>query len=146
MPFLTALLATTVGSLHAQPYSLDWFTLDGGGGTTTGGVYSVSGTVGQPDAGELSGGPVTLVGGFWGMIAAIQTDGAPYLSVTRSNGVVLVSWPQPAPGWQLEWTAVLPSAPSAWTLIPAPYPVSGTNWIVIEPAPVGNRFYRLHKP
>ncbi len=80
------------------------------------------------------------------MIAAIQTDGAPCLSVTRSNGAVLVSWPQPAPGWQLEWTAVLPSAPNAWTLIPPPYPVSGTNWVVIEPAPAGNRFFRLHKP
>jgi hypothetical protein len=28
----------------AQPYTLDWFTIDGGGGTSTGGVYSVSGT------------------------------------------------------------------------------------------------------
>jgi hypothetical protein len=29
---------------------LDWFTIDGGGGTSTGGVYAVSGTIGQPDA------------------------------------------------------------------------------------------------
>lgn len=34
----------------AQSYSIDWFTIDGGGGTSTGGVYSVSGTIGQPDA------------------------------------------------------------------------------------------------
>ena len=28
----------------AQSYSIDWFTIDGGGGTSTGGVYSVSAT------------------------------------------------------------------------------------------------------
>ena len=36
----------------AQSYQIDWFTIDGGGGTSTGGVYSVSGTIGQPDAGD----------------------------------------------------------------------------------------------
>ena len=34
----------------AQQYSIDWSTIDGGGGTSTGGVYSLSGTIGQPDA------------------------------------------------------------------------------------------------
>jgi hypothetical protein len=33
---------------RAQSYSIDWFTIDGGGGTSTG-VYSVSGTIGQQD-------------------------------------------------------------------------------------------------
>jgi hypothetical protein len=37
-------------------YSLDGQTIDGGGGTSTGGVYSVSGTLGQPDAIAMSGG------------------------------------------------------------------------------------------
>ena len=38
-----------------QSYSIDWSTIDGGGGTSTGGVYTVSGTIGQPDAGTMSG-------------------------------------------------------------------------------------------
>jgi len=46
----------------------------------------------------MSGGSFTLVGGFWGIIAAVQTPGAPYLSVTRSNATVIVSWPKPAEG------------------------------------------------
>ena len=29
--------------------------IDGGGGTSTGGVYSVSGTIGRPDAAAMSG-------------------------------------------------------------------------------------------
>ena len=36
----------------AQNYSIDWFTIDGGGGTSTGGVYQVSGTIGPLDAGQ----------------------------------------------------------------------------------------------
>jgi hypothetical protein len=43
-------------SASAQSYSIDWFTIDGGVGTSTGGVYSVSGTIGQPDAGVGGGG------------------------------------------------------------------------------------------
>ena len=46
-------------------YSLDWWTVDGGGGTATGGDYTLSGTVGQADANVLTGGEYTLSGGFW---------------------------------------------------------------------------------
>ena len=50
----------------AQPYDLSWYTIDGGGGTSTGGSFSLSGTIGQPDAGvPLTGGAFTLTGGFW---------------------------------------------------------------------------------
>jgi len=40
-------------------------TIDGGGGTSTGGSYELSGTIGQPDAGQMSGGSYALTGGFW---------------------------------------------------------------------------------
>src|SRR5947209_1245364 len=87
---------------RAQNYSIDWFTIDGGGGTSTGGVYAVSGTIGQPDAGHMSGGNFTIDGGFWGIIAAIQTPGAPLLRVflTATNTVV-VAWPAPSTGFSL---------------------------------------------
>ena len=51
-------------------FELSWFTVDGGGGTSTGGDFVLRGTIGQPDAGDLSGGDFTLRGGFW------QTFGA----------------------------------------------------------------------
>jgi hypothetical protein len=48
-------------------YDLTWSTVDGGGHTfSTGGGYGLGGTVGQPDAGSLTGGGYALVGGFWG--------------------------------------------------------------------------------
>jgi len=49
-----------------QTYTLNWWTVDGGGATlSTGGGYSLGGTAGQPDAGVLDGGGYTLGGGFW---------------------------------------------------------------------------------
>lgn len=57
-----------IGSASALAgYTLDWWTVDGGGTTfSAGGSYSLGGTIGQPDAGTSSGGTYTLVGGFWG--------------------------------------------------------------------------------
>ncbi|MHC4501234.1 MAG: hypothetical protein ACYS21_19225, partial [Planctomycetota bacterium] len=46
-------------------YDISWSTIDGGGGTSTGGNYALVGTIGQPDAGDMSGGDYQLHGGFW---------------------------------------------------------------------------------
>jgi hypothetical protein len=40
-------------------------TIDGGGGTSSGGIYTLSGTAGQADAGSASGGVYQLRSGFW---------------------------------------------------------------------------------
>jgi len=49
-------------------YSIDWYKISGGG-TSSGGTYQVSGTLGQPDAGGMLGGGVySLTGGFWSLI------------------------------------------------------------------------------
>ncbi len=58
---------TTDPSAPQSGYDLSWYTLDGGGATfSTGGSYSLGGSIGQPDAGSLSGGSYQLNGGFWG--------------------------------------------------------------------------------
>jgi hypothetical protein len=54
------------GTATAETYSIDSYTIDGGGGVAAGGGYSLNGTVGQPDAGRSSGGSFALAGGFWG--------------------------------------------------------------------------------
>jgi hypothetical protein len=47
-------------------YEISWYTIDGGGAQNlTGGSYSLSGTIGQYDAGSQSGGSYTLNGGYW---------------------------------------------------------------------------------
>lgn len=142
---LFSLLLPAMG--FAQQYSINWSTADGGGGISTGSVYTVSGTVGQPDAGTMSGGTYTLSGGFWGVVAAVQTEGAPYLSVVRSNNTVAVSWPLPATGWLLHATTNLVAGGSVWTEIPPPYQTNGVNLQFTAAAPLeAKRFYRLHRP
>ena len=106
-------------------YSVDWPTIDGGGGTSTGGVYTVSSTIGQPDAGQMTGGNYTLQGGFWGLIAAIQTPGAPLLTITHTTtNTVIVSWPSTATGFNLQTNTTLAtpsgSAARATTRIGSP--------------------------
>jgi hypothetical protein len=61
------LLSVMVRALEpTEGYDLSWYTIDGGGHTwSTGGTYTLGGTVGQPDAGNLAGGTYTLGGGFW---------------------------------------------------------------------------------
>lgn len=61
-----ALIILTGLSSAGADYALDWYTIDGGGEMlSTGGNYELSGTVGQPDAGQMSGGTYTLTSGFW---------------------------------------------------------------------------------
>lgn len=61
---VTALAAAAAAASGAQ-LAIDWFSIDAGGATTiTGGGFSMSVTVGQPDIGRLNGGGIEYVGGF----------------------------------------------------------------------------------
>ena len=141
---LIGLLLPSLGV--AQNYSVDWFTIDGGGGLSTGGVYTVSGTIGQPDAGLMSGGNFTLQGGFWGVVSLIQTPGAPLLSITLTNRNVTISWPKPADGFLLEQTNRLTGSPGLWPGVSSGYVTNSTNISVTLPASPGNQYFRLRKP
>jgi hypothetical protein len=46
-------------------YELNWNTIDGGGGQSSGGPYVLAGTTGQPDADWSRGDGYELLGGFW---------------------------------------------------------------------------------
>ena len=135
----------SISTVVAQNYSIDWMTIDGGGGTSTGGVYSVSGTIGQPDAGRMSGGNFTLDGGFWGIIAAVQTPGAPLLRIVRTaTNTVVVAWPSPSTGFSLQRNAVVGT--TNWLGVTNAVSVVGSeNQIIVAP-PAGNQFYRLFRP
>jgi len=136
------LLSAFCFSAQAQ-YSIDWSTIDGGGGTSTGGVYSVTGTIGQPDAGAMSGGNFTLEGGFWGIIAAVQTPGAPLLTISRTTtNTVAVTWPSPSTGWTLQQNTNNVSSLN-WSNITSGILEDGTTKTFIVNPSTGNRFYRL---
>ena len=136
---LMATLAT-IAAAHAQ-YSVDWSTIDGGGGTSTGGVYSVSGTLGQPDAGgPMTGGQYSVTGGFWALPTAIQVTGAPTLTIVPATpGNATLAWTPATAGFVLQETLSL--SPTNWV-----NSVSGATNPVIVPATLPTKFYRLFKP
>jgi hypothetical protein len=137
-----ALFAWNAG---AQNYSIDWYKIAGGGGTSTGGVYTVSGTIGQPDASQqaMTGGNYSLVGGFWSLLA-VQTPGAPSLTIARTTtNTVAVFWPSPSTGWNLQQNTNSVSSVN-WSNVTATIQDDGTTKTLIVIPPTGNRFYRLN--
>lgn len=64
----------------ADTYTIDWYTIDGGGTmSTSGGAYTLSGTIGQYDAGTQSGGDYKLNGGFWGFLDSLSKLNLPLI-------------------------------------------------------------------
>lgn len=138
-------MTSAVGfSALGQSYAIDWYKIAGGGGASTGGVYAVTGTIGQPDAcATLTGGSYSLVGGYWALISVMQTPGAPTLYISNSGNAVTVFW-QNISGWGLQQNANLAltnnwSANNSWTT------TNGTNYLNLS-SPTGNLFFRLQHP
>jgi hypothetical protein len=59
------LLMISAASTANGQYEITWSTVDGGGGSSSGGPYTLTGTIGQPDAAYSAGGQYELLGGFW---------------------------------------------------------------------------------
>ena len=130
-------LLNSVGAQIAD----SWFTVDGGGGTSTGGQLGLSGTAGQPDAGIMSGSGYILYGGFWGMVAGW----APRMTITYANGSVTICWPLISAGYLLEQSDSL--VRPDWSQVgsqPAQTDAV-TQCITLQSGPTP-KFYRLRRP
>lgn len=137
---LLALLAGLL-SASAPPYTIDWWTVDGGGGMdATGGPFVLSGTAGQPDAGILGGG--ILDGGFWGLIGPVPQG----LSISRIGSNVFISWPSPSTGFNLQVCTDL--GLNNWSYYSGPPNIqdNGTIKSLTLPATTTPRFFRLRNP
>ena len=73
-------LAAALGT-RAQSYSIDRVVIAGGSGTSAGGTFALSGTIGQPDAGAMTGGSYSLAGGFWGGFSTLPPAGSVIIKV-----------------------------------------------------------------
>jgi hypothetical protein len=123
-----------------QSYTIDWYKIAGGGGPLSGGNYSLNGTIGQPDAsGAMSGGQYSVTGGFWSLYA-VQTPGAPLLTIAYLGNQAIVSWLPSVTGWTLQTNANL--ATPTWGNYLGPV---GNNAATNAP-PKGNVFFRLTHP
>jgi hypothetical protein len=142
---LCGALATLAFQVEGRQYAVGWYKISGGGGTSTGGAYSVSGTIGQPDAsGVMSGGNYSVTGGFWSLIAPVQTPGAPTLSIQLSGNTVMVYWPSPSTGFNPQVNTNLATA--NWVTPAETVQDNGSIKYLLVSPPAGNRFYRLKKP
>ena len=144
LPFIILLLTGAL-SCHAQ-YNINWSKIAGGGATTpsTGGVYTVRGTLGQPDvSGAMTNGAYAVTGGFWPGVNLLQTPGAPLLAAEPlGGGNVRVFWPLPATGFVLDQSLTVTGS---WSQVALPYATNATHISIIVPT-AGNKFYRLRKP
>jgi len=138
---LSIALALFAGLFYAsaQPYTIDWFTIDGGGGMNgTGGTFTLSGTIGQPDAGILGGG--MLDGGFWGLVGPLQ----PLLTITRSSNNIIISWPSPSTGFVLQENTDLSGG--VWNNVAQVPSDNGVIKSVTGPPSSVAKYYRLKNP
>ncbi len=142
---IVAVLSTLCLSAGAQSYAINWYKIAGGGGTSSGGSFSLSGTIGQPDAsGALTGGNYSLVGGFWGIVSVAQTPGAPTLYIRGAGNTVTVFW-QAVTGWSLRQSSDLVTPIASWASNSSFTTSGGTNYLSLT-NPSGNQYFRLSNP
>jgi len=95
------------GFVRGQALNAAWNTVDAGGGVSAGGVYVLSGTLAQPDAGpSLLAGTYRLDGGFWPGVRSLASR------VVFCDGF--------ATGNLAAWSAAAPILASSSTLSSAP--------------------------
>jgi hypothetical protein len=144
--FLAAVMGTAGWALWAQDYAMNAQGIPGGGGSSSGGPYRLTGSIGQATAGgNLTGGNYSIAGGFWSQVSVVQTPGAPWLTLSQSNGQLTISWPTPASNWVMQTNSNLSNS-GGWTA--SGYAVSTHNGIstVVVPLQSGNLFFRLAQP
>jgi hypothetical protein len=123
LPLFIAFIGLSIAA-SATDFSISWFTIDGGGGTSTSndGRWSVTGTAGQPDAApHLKAGCFSVDPGFWGIVAAVPSDGAPELRIKRLGPFdVRVAFCASCRNWVLQRTTAFGTPPSStvWTDVP----------------------------
>jgi hypothetical protein len=140
-PFLLLLVAALSASAQSR-FEITAYT-EHGGGSSSGGPFTIAGTAGQSDAGTTSGGGrFGLSGGFWSVIE----EPLPRLAIRRQGNQVILSWANPSTGFQLQETSALNSSGTGWANVgPAPS-VVGANKEVSLPIGPGSRGFRLRRP
>jgi hypothetical protein len=135
-------------ALQAQTYTIPWYAIAGGGGSSSGTngsvTYSVSGTIGQPATSTMAGGNYSLTSGFWSFISTVQTPGSPILSITRLGTQAEISWSSSSGGFMLQESSTLLS--NSWSNFSATVTTNGSTYSVTVPATNRYEFFRLVYP
>lgn len=135
--------AATPGPARGQQYWIDWYAIAGGGGISSNSLYSLSGTIGQSDTVQMSGGGYFLTGGFWSIGSALGATGAPvFLAEPQSQTVVAganvvlsvnVTGESPiAYQWQFDGANIAGATSSALTVLAAQATNAGNYTVVVS--------------
>jgi hypothetical protein len=135
--FATAALV----AVAVETFEVEYGGVGGGGGTSSGGDFVLTGGIGGIGDGRSAGGAFTLEGGSLAMFMVVQTAGAPRLTLTRSGDDVIISWPVTAIGFGLEQTGDLTTP--AWGGTGLTPVVVGEAYQVTVPANSSSKFFRL---
>ena len=159
---LAVLLATaSMPTLAGGSYSMPWFRLTSGGGVSSGGAYSLAGSIAPTDAGTTGSNGVALhtpdgtaltqyqlVSGFSAFVvqSTAAADTTPQLKFAASGSSGTFSWTATGSGGTLQQSASL--GPDAeWIDVEAPVTTNGTTRSVQLPSPDGSSamFFRLRQ-
>lgn len=86
---LSIIILLYVTAFGYGDYAISWSTIDGGGGESSGGPYVLMGTIGQPDAGAMSGGCCRFPNRI---LAYVRTSGR---STGTAQRLFRFDWPAP---------------------------------------------------
>lgn len=140
-----ALLLLGVSGAVAQGYSITSSVLAGGGGTSSGGAYAVTGTIAQHAAHTAStNGAYSIAGGFFSQYYALQQIGAPRLIIRPAGANVQLVWAANVPGWVLQSNTDNLSSSGWFDVIGTPT-VFGAEQLFEFTTAVGRAFFRLRK-
>jgi hypothetical protein len=130
--------------VHAQPATVDWFSVDAGGGASSSAQYRIASTIGQADAYLASSAQNDFLGGFWALDGAVPAP-TPRLNISMASPNVLITWPSPATGFALQENSAINDTNGWQNVLQAPSDNGGTRSVSL-PLPAGPRFFRLRKP
>jgi hypothetical protein len=140
MKTLALILFASLLNAAAQ-YEIIWSTMDSGGGQSSGGAYTLTGTIGQPDAGVSTARGYTLYGGFWNFV---ELEIVPALRIIHAGPNVILAWPDPSLNFELQSTVDL--LPAAWSNVADAPLVVGAEKQVTLPLQPTRQFFRLRRP
>ncbi len=117
--------------------------ITGGGGTSSGGNYQLTTTLGQPARLALGGGSFRLNTSI-SSLTVVQTPGAPLLDLKITGPSLVLSWALPATEYRLQMNGDLAQT-NAWMPV-LQTPVTNQGIVSVSlPPPTRNRFFRLHR-
>ena len=97
--FVVLLTATVFVFAQGNTLDLIWYTFDGGGGNSSGNDFVLNGTIGQTDAGLLSGDDFTFYGGFWQIDCPLPEAVVPSVAIVDSS--IQLSWASNSNGFEI---------------------------------------------